>query len=250
MTKDIILLDLFSGIGGFTKGLEQSGFNITKHYFSEIDIHAIANYKHNFPNAQYIGSVTDVRGTDIEKPTIITFGSPCQDYSLAGKRLGNDGQRSSLIFHSIRLITELKPDFFIWENVKGVFSSNNGADFWAVIQAFANIGGYRLEWELLNGSWYLPQNRERIYLVGHSSIKGRCFKGVFPVGENNSRIDEGTIETANVRTISGGGNSGGMHSQMTLVKHRSEKPFKKETLIEIAANLLKPAKVEEKPEDI
>jgi len=180
---EIKLLELFSGIGGFAAGLTDAGFNITKHYFSEIDKHAIANYKYNFKNAEYIGTVTDVRGAELDRPNIITFGSPCQDFSLAGNRLGMEGQRSSLILHAIRLITECRPDFFIWENVKGAFSSNNGEDFWGIIQAFANIGGYRLEWQLLNTAWFLPQNRERIYLVGHLATAGRSFKGVFPIGE-------------------------------------------------------------------
>ena len=77
MKPDINILELFSGIGGFTKGLSEAGFNINKHYYSEIDKHAIANYKHNFPNAEYTGSVTDVRGGDLIRPNIITFGSPC-----------------------------------------------------------------------------------------------------------------------------------------------------------------------------
>lgn len=181
----IKLLDLFSGIGGFAKGLSNAGFEIEEHYFSEIDNHAIANYKYNFPNAKYVGSVTNVRGSDLERPNIITFGSPCQDFSLAGKRTGMDGQRSSLISQAIRLISECRPDFFIWENVKGAFSSNNGRDFWAIIQAFANIGGYRLEWQLLNTSWVLPQNRERIYLVGHLAEPGRNFRPVFPIRESD-----------------------------------------------------------------
>jgi DNA (cytosine-5)-methyltransferase 1 len=185
MKKDIVHLDLFSGAGGFAQGLKQAGFNATKHYFSEIDKHAIANYKHNFKNAEYVGSVTDVRGGELpEKPNIISFGSPCQDFSLAGKRQGMDGERSSLILHAIRLITECRPDVFVWENVKGTFSSNNGADFWAIIQAFANIGGYRLEWQLLNTAWLLPQNRERIYLVGHLGEGGG--RNVFPFGEDDS----------------------------------------------------------------
>jgi DNA (cytosine-5)-methyltransferase 1 len=180
----VVLLDLFSGIGGFPKGLESAGFNIIDHYFSEIDKHAIANYKHNFKDATYVGSVTNVRGSDLpQRPNIITFGSPCQDFSLAGKRKGMDGERSSLISHAIRLITECRPDVFIWENVKGTFSSNNGADFWAIIQAFANIGQYRLEWQLLNTAWLLPQNRERIYLVGHLG-KGSG-RNVFPFGEDD-----------------------------------------------------------------
>lgn len=182
------VLELFSGIGGFTKGLMDAGFKINKHYFSEIDKHAIANYKYNYPNAEYIGSVTDVRGTGIERPDIITFGSPCQDFSLAGKRKGMEGQRSSLILHAIRLIGECRPGIFIWENVKGAYSSNAGADFWGIIQAFANIGGYRLEWQLLNTSWFLPQNRERIYLIGH--LAERSGRNVFPISESNQLYNE------------------------------------------------------------
>ena len=94
------------------------------------------------------------------------------------------GDRSSLVLEAIRLINECRPSVFIWENVKGTFSSNNGADFWAIIQAFANIGGYRLEWQLLNTSWVLPQNRERVYLVGYSTTPAGDWRGVFPIGEN------------------------------------------------------------------
>ena len=195
----------------------EAGFKIKKSYFSEIDKHAIANYKYNFNEAEYIGSVVDVRGGGIERPNIITFGSPCQDFSLAGKRAGMEGQRSSLVTQAIRLISECRPDFFIWENVKGTFSSNAGADFWAIIQAFANIGGYRLEWQLLNTAWVLPQNRERIYLVGHLAETGRSFKGVFPFRESDFRTDERAANAPTVRAFTAGGHSGGHHSGMTLV---------------------------------
>ena len=177
-------LDLFSGIGGFHLGFERAGYEITS-YFSEIDKHAIAVYKHQFPTSTYVGSVTNVRGADLPRINLITFGSPCQDFSLAGKRKGMEGQRSSLVLEAIRLISECRPSVFVWENVKGTFSSNDGADFWAIIQAFANIGGYRLEWQLLNTSWFLPQNRERIYLVGYSTTTGGDWRGVFPIEEGN-----------------------------------------------------------------
>ena len=186
------VLDLFSGCGGFSKGLSQAGFNIENHYFSEVDKYAIANYKYNFKDAQYVGAVQDVRGI---KADIITFGSPCQDFSLAGKRKGMEGSRSSLILEAIRIISETKPSVFIWENVKGTFSSNNGADFWAILAAFANIGGYRLEWQLLNTSWFLPQNRERIYLVGH--LAGRSEPEVFPIGEKDINTNK-TRQTYNI----------------------------------------------------
>lgn len=179
----IKLIELFSGIGGFTKGLQDAGFEIEEHYFSEIDKHAIANYKYNFPHAKYIGDVKSIQSGDFTGIDIITFGSPCQDFSLAGKRKGLEGSRSSLIQYAIDLVTNIRPSVFIWENVKGAFSSNSGADFWAIIQAFANIGGYRLEWQLLNTKWLLPQNRERIYLIGH--LDGRSKPGVFPFTEDN-----------------------------------------------------------------
>ena len=216
MKTKINIIELFSGIGGFSKGLEQAGFEIEKHYFSEIDKHAIANYKYNFPNAEYIGSVVDIRPDNFRDIDIITFGSPCQDFSLAGKRKGLEGNRSSLIEYAIRAITDIRPSVFIWENVKGAFSSNSGADFWAILQAFANIGGYRLEWQLLNTKWFLPQNRERIYLIGN--LANRSEPGIFPIGENDEWINERAIETRNIRTLTAGGNSGGLHSSMTLVK--------------------------------
>lgn len=197
-------LDLFSGIGGFHLGFERAGYEITS-YFSEIDKHAIAVYKHQFPTSTYVGSVTNVRGADLPRINLITFGSPCQDFSLAGKRKGMEGQRSSLVLEAIRLISECRPSVFVWENVKGTFSSNDGADFWAIIQAFTDIGGYRLEWQLLNTSWFLPQNRERIYLVGYSTTTGADWRGVLPIGENDSRANPIEVKQIGTRLDSNGG---------------------------------------------
>ena len=102
---------------------------------------------------------------------------------MAGRRAGLAGAKSSLIEYAIALIAHIRPGIFIWENVKGAFSSNAGADFWAIIQAFANLGDYTIEWQLLNTEWVLPQNRERIYLVGH--LAGRSIPGIFPIGEDD-----------------------------------------------------------------
>ena len=175
------IIDLFSGIGGFSLGFQRAGYQFTEHYFSEIDKHAIANYKYNFPHAKNLGDITSIHGGDFTDIDIITFGSPCQNFSTAGKREGLAGVKSSLIKYAIALIANIRPSVFVWENVKGAFSSNAGADFWAILQALANIGGYTIEWQLLNTSWLLPQNRERIYLIGH--IARRSIPGVFPIGE-------------------------------------------------------------------
>jgi DNA (cytosine-5)-methyltransferase 1 len=200
MKKKINHLDLFSGIGGFHLGFERAGYKVTS-FFSEIDKHAIAVYKHQFKNSTYVGSVTDLRGSDLPTIDLLTFGSPCQDFSLAGKRKGMEGERSSLILEAIRLIKECRPRVFIWENVKGTFSSNAGEDFAAILQEFAHVGGYRLEWQLLNTSWFLPQNRERIYLVGYSAEPRRDWRGVFPIAgpdqENN-----GTPAQQGIRSVS------------------------------------------------
>jgi len=208
--RKINQLDLFSGIGGFHLGFEKAGYKV-KSYFSEVDKHAIAVYKHKFKDAEYVGSVTDVRGADLPSIDLITFGSPCQDFSLAGKRKGMGGERSSLILEAIRLIGECRPRVFIWENVKGTFSSNSGEDFAAILQAFADIGGYRLEWQLLNTSWFLPQNRERIYLVGYSTTTKRNWRGVFPISEGSRENTELSRynPTANTLTTRYTGNANG-----------------------------------------
>ena len=192
--RKINQLDLFSGIGGFHLGFEKAGYKVNS-YFSEIDKHAVAVYKHKFKNSKYVGSVEHIKGNELPRIDLITFGSPCQDFSLAGKRKGMSGERSSLILEAIRLISECRPRVFIWENVKGTFSSNSGEDFAAILQAFANIGGYRLEWQLLNTSWFLPQNRERIYLVGYSTKTKRNWRGVFPIGEETGEPSK-IIQTA------------------------------------------------------
>lgn len=174
----MVLLELFSGIGGFSMGLQAAGYSFEKVYFSEIDKHAIANFKYNFPYAEHIGSVTDITKVDITRPDIITFGSPCQNFSAVGDGTGLRGSASSLIRYAIEAVEKFRPDVFIWENVKGVLFARHRADFWSIIKAFTHIGGYRLEWQLLNTSWFLPQNRERMYLVGR--IAKKCTGDVFP----------------------------------------------------------------------
>lgn len=213
MNEEVVLIELFSGIGGFAKGLTDAGFNITHHYFSEIDKHAIANYKYNFPNAYYIGSVVNVRGTDIrerhpEAKIIVTFGWPCQDNSIAGKRKGQrKGTRSGLLFEAGRIINEVQCEHFIAENVKGLYSVNEGNDFYEAIGFLTYINSslpqYTVEMQLLNTSWILPQNRERTYFVGHLGTRG--IKRIFPITENDIGITEGASDPRSVRTITGGG---------------------------------------------
>ena len=234
-------LELFSGIGGFTKGFEEAGYKFDNVYFSEVDKHAIANYKYNNPNAKHIGSVKHFQQwkNKLGRINILSFGSPCQNFSLAGNRKGLKGRSSSLIQYAIMAIEWFRPDVFIWENVKGAYSSNKGEDFQAIFERLANIDGYRLEKQLLNTSWFLPQNRERIYLIGH--LTGRSEPGVFPFRENDktftkrkgnqsqtqvcttvgtkmgNRADSTFVIPKKSGTLTAGGNSGGLHSDMTVI---------------------------------
>jgi len=198
--KELVLLDLFSGIGGFPKGLKQAGFRFKKHYFSEIDSFAIANYSLNFKNATYAGPIENIKKGTITKPDIVTFGSPCQDLSIAGKRKGIQGSKSRLFFEAIRVLDLYKPSLFIFENVKGLFSSNQGKDFEVVLKSFANLGIYDIQWQLLNTSWFLPQNRERIYLVG--SLRGTTRPQVFPIGKSCQKTENCTRRKLSEANIS------------------------------------------------
>lgn len=212
MNNEIVLIDLFAGIGGFAEGLKDAGFVIIKHYFSEIDKHAIANYKYDFPDAEYIGSVLHVSGTAIraKHPTakiIVTGGFPCQDISIAGNRKGfAEGTRSSLLSEAIRIIAECKPQNFIIENVKGLSSVNEGTGIIKTINLLTYLNSdnpqYTVEVQLLNTKWLLPQNRERYYFVG--SIGTGSIKRVFPITENDCGVIEGASDTSTVRTITGG----------------------------------------------
>ena len=197
-------LDLFSGIGGFSLGLQQAGIEPNWIGYSDIDKYANKVFKRRFPNAKELGSITNLQPKDLPEIDLITFGFPCQDLSIAGKRGGLKANRSSLFFEAIKFIRIKKPKYFIFENVKGIFSSNKGQDFDIILRSIADIG-YDGEWQLCNTRWFLPQNRERIYLIGH--IRGECRPKVFPLGETSEIIDNRETKVSN--TLQHPGQSGG-----------------------------------------
>ena len=193
--KQLTLGSLFSGSGGF----ELAGVlhDIRPVWASEIEPFPIRVTALRFPETRQLGDITKINGAEIEPVDIITFRSPCQDISIAGTRMGiHKGERSSLFFEAIRIIREMRnatdnqyPRFAVWENVKGAFSSNHGADFRSVLQSFCNLGGecdsvpvppkgkwahagcivgdgYSVAWRLYNAEhWGVPQRRERVYLI-------------------------------------------------------------------------------------
>ena len=210
---DMNYLDLFSGIGGFHKGLEEAGFKFGWIGHSEIDKYAKSIYQGHFKESEDLGDVTNINVSDLPALDLVTFGFPCQDLSFAGKRGGLQASRSGLFYQATKIIKAKKPAYFIFENVKGLFSSNGGLDWLNVLREIADIG-YDGQWQLLNTRWFLPQNRERVYFVGY--LRGSCRQQIFPIGEEHRGPTEGAANTATVRAITGGGNSGGKHSGMTL----------------------------------
>lgn len=245
MDRRIKTIDLFSGIGGFALGLQNAGYELEEHYFSETDKHAIANYKYNFPNAKHIGNAKSVRGEDFEGIDIITAGFPCQPFSIAGKRRGFEDARGTLFFEIARICSVAKPKSLVLENVKGLLNHDGGRTISIIYQTLTDIG-YTVEFQVVNTKWFLPQNRERIYIVGHLATNGGGFKPIFPVGENdelfrgsqeskqtglqtkycttlkangNMNADDTFIEIPKVAgCLTGGGHSGGLHSDMTAIK--------------------------------
>ena len=192
MNRRLTLGSLFDGSGGFPLGGLISG--ITPIWSSEIEPFCIRVTSKRLPSVKHYGNVSDIKGVEIEPVDIITFGSPCQDMSVAGKRSGLDGERSSLFYEAIRIIKEMRcktngeyPRFIVWENVPGAFSSNKGEDFKAVLDSICKIkyktidvpmpkkwsnaghivaDGFSLAWRVFDAQyWGVPQRRKRIYLV-------------------------------------------------------------------------------------
>lgn len=203
------LMSLFDGSGGFPLAASLCG--IEPVYASEVEPYPIAVTKSRFPNMKHLGDVSRIKGAEIEPVDIITFGSPCQDMSVAGKRAGlkhtavgdEETTRSGLFMKAIRIIKEMRvktngiyPRFAVWENVPGAFSSNRGEDFRLVLEEFIKItepnavmpavpqagwayadcisgDGWSIAYRVFDAQyWGVPQRRRRIYLV--ADFRGEC----------------------------------------------------------------------------
>jgi DNA (cytosine-5)-methyltransferase 1 len=158
--------DMFSGYGGFTLGVKRIFPDVETIGFSEIDPYAIGLLKYRFPNIKNYGDATRIVPREIPDFDLLTFGYPCQDNSISGKRLGQkDGKRSSLLSYAIEILRVKKPKYFVAENVTGLLSVNEGSDFYKTIRDFYEVG-YDVTWQCLNTRQLLPQNRDRIFIVG------------------------------------------------------------------------------------
>lgn len=209
MEIDMKLMSLFDGSGGFPLAASLCG--IEPVYAAEVEPYPIAVTKNRFPKMKHLGDVSKVKGGEIEPVDIITFGSPCQDMSIAGKRAGlkhadmgdDETTRSGLFLEAIRIIKEMReatngvyPRYAIWENVPGAFSSNRGEDFRTVLEEFIRVkekdavmpavpqagwayadcisgDGWSIAYRVFDAQYLgVPQRRRRIYLV--ADFRGEC----------------------------------------------------------------------------
>ena len=202
--NNLTLGSLFSGSGTFEFAAELAG--ITPKFNSEVSPFPIRVTTKRFPNVIPLGDVSKVSGKDITPVDILSFGSPCQDLSIAGRRKGLAGERSGLFHQAMRIVKEMQeatdgqyPKYLVWENVLGAFSSNNGADFREVLQEIVNVTAenhiyvpqpkewmgvglimgntFSLAWRTFDSQyWGVPQRRKRIYLV--ADLRGRRAKKI------------------------------------------------------------------------
>lgn len=184
----LTFLDFFSGVGGFRQGLELAGMKCIG--FCEKDKFARKSYEamYDTKGEWFHDDITTIDSTRLPKADLWCAGSPCQNVSIAGKRAGLYGERSGLFFTFVELIKsqkeEDKPEWVLLENVKGLLSSGGGRDYLDYL-SILDESGYDLEWQVFNSKDYgVPQNRERIYTIGHLRRKGR--RKVLPLSRESS----------------------------------------------------------------
>ena len=159
--------------------------------YSEIDKYAVQVYNKQFNHKNY-GDITKIDTSKLPDFDLLVGGFPCQAFSIAGKRKGFDDTRGTLFFDLARILADKRPRNFVFENVKGLLSHDEGKTFQTILGVLSDLG-YRVEWQVLNSKWFgVPQNRERVFIVGHLG-KGSG-REIFPIGEDDKLFDEQTRE--------------------------------------------------------
>lgn len=216
---------LFAGVGGFDIGMERAGWETR--WQVEWDRHASSVLARHWPKTKRYSDVRDVCGADIEPVACITFGSPCTDLSMAGRRAGLAGEHSGLFHEAIRIIKEMQhatngryPRWAIWENVAGAFSSHGGADFRTVLEEMAGLGAHHLEWSLLDARYFgVPQRRRRVFVVAclDPRTAEHCPAPLLPVFDRSERDSapkpaKGQVVARPARGRSAAGRSGELNA--------------------------------------
>lgn len=188
------MLDLFSGIGGFHRGFEEAGWEFDWVGFSEVDKHASSVYRHRYPEAVELGDIKLIQPErDLpDKLTVLCGGFPCQSFSIAGARGSFSDTRGTLFFEIARILSYYRDKgdpvpYFLLENVKGLYSAGDYTAFATIYGILAELD-YNVECSLENTKYYLPQNRERVYIAGY--IGDRSRGQIFPLGEGSKEINK------------------------------------------------------------
>lgn len=177
-------LSLFSGIGGFELGIGDSGICIG---YSEIDKATIKTYEEHFTHENF-GDITIINATRLPDFDLLVGGFPCQAFSVAGKRRGFEEARGTLFFDIARILKDKRPRHLLLENVKGLLNHDGGKTFQTILRVLTELG-YGVEWMVLNSKDFgVPQNRERVYIVGH--LGKECGRKIFPIKEEIRRTPE------------------------------------------------------------
>nr|DAT04142.1 MAG TPA: Cytosine specific methyltransferase [Caudoviricetes sp.] len=206
-------LDLFAGIGGFRLGMESAGHECIG--FCEIDKFARASYKaiHNTEGEielHDITTVTDEEIRNIGHVDVICGGFPCQSFSIAGSRRGFEDTRGTLFFEIARFADILKPKYLFLENVKGLLNHDRGNTFKTILRTLDGLG-YDTEWQVLNSkNFSVPQNRERVFIIGHLR-EGRT-RRVFPIIRENAKSDNQQSKIESIGNVNPSGN--GMNGEV------------------------------------
>ncbi|HEM6181168.1 TPA: DNA (cytosine-5-)-methyltransferase [Streptococcus suis] len=193
-------LDLFAGIGGFRLGMERAGHECVG--FCEIDPFARKSYKaiHDTEGEfefHDITRVTDESVRGIGRVDAICGGFPCQAFSIAGKRAGFEDTRGTLFFEIARFASILRPKYLFLENVTGLLNHDNGNTFETILGALDDLG-YDAEWQVFNSKNFgVPQNRERVFIIGH--LRGASGRAIFPFERGDKEI--GSLQGQSTNTI-------------------------------------------------
>ena len=178
------ILSLFSGVGGFDKAMLELGHEIVG--ACEIDRHARSVYARHFPDITIHPDAKKLQPCDLPDFDMLCAGFPCQAFSLAGKRLGFSDTRGTLFFEIARIAREKRPSYLFLENVRGLLFHNKGQTFRTILATLDELG-YDAEWQCFNSKYFVPQNRDRLFIVGH--FRGRCTGKIFPLGDFGKESD-------------------------------------------------------------
>ena len=182
LSQNMKYFSTFSGIGGFELGI---GLDHECVGYSEIDKYANIIYKKHFPNHKNYGDITTIDAEQLPDFDLLVGGFPCQSFSIAGKRRGFEDTRGTLFFDLARILRATQPSLFVFENVKGLLSHDNGKTFSTIITTLNELG-YDLQWQVLNSKNHgVPQNRERVFIIGH--LRGTPRPEIFPLAGTDGK---------------------------------------------------------------